>query len=198
MRRILLSILLVSPLVACASPKLMLNAAPLIQPAPELHELDRFVGTWTGTSEIVGPNAQATADQMKAMIPDFEGEMPTTSEGGNKAGWVLGGMFLRTESWHEVAPGMTIRYVDFKTWDPATRKYRGWYFNEIGETGESWFTLDPDGSTFHVTSKGIRADGSSSTGGGSVTFTDEDTMEWTWFEEGKEGKFELRGSNTRR
>jgi hypothetical protein len=194
MLRAPLIVLLVTSLAACTSrSELALDAAPLVEPAPELRELDRFVGGWRGTSELVSGSEAALAE-----LPGKEGEPASSFEGGAEARWVLGGMFVKTESWHDTGTGSKIRYVDFKTWDAGRGKYRSWWFSDAGESGESWFTLDPDGSTFHVTATATRPDGSTSTGGGSITFTDEDTMEWTWFEDVGGDRLEFRGSNTRR
>jgi hypothetical protein len=198
MRPILLSALLALPLAACASPEMVINAAPLVEPAPELRELDRFVGTWTGTSEIVGPNVEEAADAVRGMMPEFEGEMPTTFKGGSKTSWALGEMFLRTETWSEMPDGTRMNYVDFKTWDATGNHYRSWHFGDSGETGEGTFTLDPDGSTFHLTATGVRTDGTPANGKGTMTFIDDDTLEWTWSESSENGMIEFRGKQTRK
>lgn len=196
MPRAQLAAVLVAFLAACSAPqRLSIDAAPMVEPAPELRVLERFVGDWKGTSKIVSGDLAALGEAFAT--PDG-GEPPSTFEGGARSRWVLSGMFVKTESWHATGTGEKIHFVDFKTWDAAAGKYRGWYFNDLGESGESTLTLDPDGSTFHVTATGTGPGGGLSTGGGSITFTDEDTMEWTWFEEAQGTKLELRGTNTRK
>lgn len=184
------------PLVACATPsKLSINAAPMATPAPELSELERFVGTWEGSSEVVTGDVSALGEAWATRGED--GQAPNSFLAGADAQWVLGGMFVKTESWHDTGTGVVIHYVDFKTWDATQKAYKSWYFSDVGESGESWMTLDPDGTTFHVTSTARRADGTSSSGTGTIQFDGPDTMEWTWIEHGQDGKLEFRGTNTR-
>lgn len=196
MVRALVIALLACSFVSCATQELALNAAPMVDPAPELKALERFVGDWSGTSQVVSGDPAAFGHG--AMTQNGESDAPAIFQGGAKTRWVLGGMFVRTESWLDVGD-RKVTYVDFKTWDATARKYRSWYFSDMGESGESWMTLDADGSTFHVTASGTAADGTVSTGSGSITFAGSgDAMDWTWSEDGAGGTLSLKGRNERR
>jgi hypothetical protein len=195
--RPLLSVLLVAPLAACASEKMnMTPSTAMAKPAPQMAELDRFMGTWTGTAEIVS-GKEAMMAMMKEMNPSFTGDMmPCKSE--TTFEWDLGGMFMRSEGWHEMMPGMTEGYVEYYAWDPTMKKYHNWYFSTSGETGDGWMTMMPDGKTFDMTWDSMMADGTTSKGGGKMMLTDPQTMTWTMYMDTDHGRVEMRGTSKKR
>jgi hypothetical protein len=145
----------------------------------EMAALEPMIGDWEGLAEFVEPSPEAMQKMMAEMNPDLEGEMPTSFKGGNTTRWVLGGHSLRTESWHEEAPGVFIRYHEYITWRPAVGKYRTHYFADNGDFGEGWMTRDAAKGTFSFEAEGTSG-GQPSTGRGTLSFPDPDTIEWTW------------------
>ena len=84
----------------CQPPKMSMEemmAKP--ERSAELAKLDRFLGTWSGTAEMVSP----TVAEMNEMITD--GPMPESFKGGETYEWVLDGRFLKGEGWHEMPDG---------------------------------------------------------------------------------------------
>lgn len=195
MRRSLLLIPLIAVL-GCAQQQTsmdMMTEKP--KPAPELAKLDRLVGQWSGTAEMVYPSPE----EMRKKMPPGE-EMPTYFKGGGKWEWVLGGMFLKSEGWHEMPGGERAHYLEFLTWDPTIKKYHSWYFSDTGESGEGTVTFSDDGRIMYWKAKGIKPGGKKMQGHGTMTFIDDNTLEWNWTEsEGLFGtnKMELKGTSRR-
>lgn len=181
-------------MAGCEKPEWSMGPPKKPRPAPELAKLERMIGTWSGTAEIVSPSPE----EMKKMMPEGAEEMPSTFAGGNEARWSLDGMFLRQEGWHEMGEGQRATYLEFITWDPKVKKYHNWYFSDWGESGEGWMTADSDGSTFHIKTTGKDANGDSKRGKGSFTFVNDDTMTWEWSETGPKGKMKLKGTSKRK
>ena len=161
-------------------------------PAPEMAQLERLVGNWTGTAEFISP----TAEEMQEMMPEGE-EMPTSFAGEAVYEWTLDGMFLHGAGWHEMGAGERMSYQEYVTWDAKAGKFRSWYFSDWGEYGESWWKPDPDGETFWIKGKGRNASGAEMVGEGKMVFTDDDTQEWEWSEKGPMGKIKLGGVSHR-
>lgn len=155
------------------------------QPGPEMARLKCMLGTWTGTAEIISP------------APEGGDEAQTAFKGQSTSEWALGGMYLKSEGWHEMGGGQKMHYVEYVTWDAEAGKYHGWYFSNWGEAGESWMTVSDDGKTWSYYGKSKDAEGNPTKGKGTVTFIDEDTMEWTWTEKGSEGEMHLKGTSKR-
>ncbi|MGB2984416.1 MAG: hypothetical protein WBE26_00920, partial [Phycisphaerae bacterium] len=177
----------------CAQPQW---AEPPKKPTPgaELMKLSRLLGTWSGTAEIVSPSPE----EMKAAMPEDAEEMPSSFAWAGKAEWTLGGMFLTSEGWHEMGEGERMNYVEYWTWDPKAKKYRTWYFSDWGESGQGWAWFDAaDGDTMRFKATGIDAQGGTKRGKGMMTFTDDDTYEWTWSESGSDGKMKFEGTAKR-
>ncbi len=109
----------------------------------------------------------------------------------------LGGMFLKNEGWYEMGEGQRANYVEVWTWDPKAKKYRTWFFTDWGESGQGWATFDSDGNTIRMKAKIVDASGTSKRGQGTMTFADNDTLEWTWSESGPMGKMKFKGTSRR-
>ena len=182
MRGVLFAVLGSAVLLAgCAAPVMDMSEPPERPAVPcEMKKLECLVGKWESTAEMPCPET---------------GE-PMTYAGGNETEWALGGMFLKVKSWHEMGEGERKHYVEYITWDPKAQKFHAWYFSDWGNYGESWSTTD--GECWQFKGKGCDASGAKSTSGGEWKFVDDDTMEWTWWEKGPQGKMELKGTSKRK
>ena len=185
--RICLSLLLLAALVCgCASsPSAPPSFEDMERPTPpkELQRLERLVGTWDGEARMIMPEGM---------------EAPPPMRGQGRTSWALGGMYLRSEGWHEIGKGERSNYVEFMSWDPKKKKYHSWYFSDMGEWGEGWATFSEDGMTLKFESVGAGPDGSPSKGKGTMTFIDSNLTEWTWTEKGGMGEMKLEGTSRRR
>jgi hypothetical protein len=171
------------------------------EPAPELARLERLVGTWTGTGQMV--DWDMPKDMPKALKDKMpvgaEGEKPEEYAGGGTYEWTLDGMFLKGEGWHEMGPDQKAHYAEYWTWDPTAKKYRTWYFSDFGEHGSGWATMSEDGKTMTFTGTSYDAYGNKETGSGTMTFPDDDTYEWTWTGSSRVmGEMEMKGTAKRK
>ncbi|MCP4249969.1 MAG: DUF1579 domain-containing protein [bacterium] len=190
MRRNLVLTLGIAVLAAgCAQAPM--NMDPMQKPTPpaELAKLECMIGNWTGTAEMLSPSPE----EMKATMPEGAEPPPSTFAGEHNSQWVLDGMFLRQEGWHEMGDDK-MRFVEFITWDPKLGKYRSWYFSDWGERGEGQMTWSADGKTLNVNVKGSDANGVAKRGKGTWAMTGADTAEWLWEESGPMGKMKMKGS----
>jgi hypothetical protein len=167
-----------------------------MKPAPQMAELEPFIGSWTGTSEMVTADPTAMKE-MTAMMEKagHQGEMPKTCKGANTMEWTLNGMFMKSDGWMEMGPDMKMHMTEYYTWDPTIGKYRYWMFSDFGEVGQGTMTMEPTGKTFRMSGDCMQADGTKCTSTGTMTFTDANTMQWTWTADGKSGKMEFRGTS---
>ncbi len=190
MRRFILAAFLgFVPVAGCQQPQMQMDSMEKPTPGPELAKLQRFIGTWTGTAEMIQPSPE----EMKKMMPEGA-EMPASFAGGYTATWTLGGFFLRQDGWHDSGNGEKANYVELITWDPHAGKYHSWFFSDWGEAGEGWMTCDAEGKTWRIKSCGSSPAGPS-TGEGSMTFDDDNTVEWCWSESGARGHMKLKGTS---
>ena len=167
------TLLLTATLAGCAQPQ------PPCRPTPELQRLERFVGEWTDCATLIVP----------------EGEEPVVFNGGQTANWALAGKFVRADGWHDLGHGQTMHYTDYITWDPPTQQYRGWFFSDLGQYGETWWT--EDGDRWRIRVETHNADGAKSVGEGTLRFLDDDTLEKTWSETGPQGSMKFRSLSKR-
>lgn len=191
-RRLIVSLCVLAVVGGCARPEWPME---MKKPTPgaELKKLQRLVGNWTGTAEMVSPSPE----EMKAMMPEGSEEMPSSYAGGGKYEWGLGGMFLKGEGWHEMGEGLKANYVEYWTWDPKAGKYRTWYFSDFGESGAGWAKFS-DANTIEMKMAGLDAEGYEVSGGGTMTFVDDNLYNWTWsMKSDKEGKMEFKGTGKR-
>jgi len=176
-------------LTGCGQPKWSMEAPQKPTPPEELNQLARFVGTWTGTAELVEPTP--------AMTPDDAEEMPTAFNGGGKLEWTLDGMALRGEGWYEMGPDQKVHYVEYWSWDEKNDRFRLWSISDWGDTGLGWAEFEPDGDTMYTEATMIDAAGNTKHGKGSLTFVGNDEYTWTYTEKGPMGVMRLKGNSTR-
>lgn len=170
----------------CLLPKGDAFAKPT--PGPEQARLQRFVGTWSGTAELVSP----TAEEMNKHMPEGK-KVSSTFKGGEKWDWLPGGMTLKGEGWHELPGGEKENWVGFLAWDARKRAYRGWFFNEAGAATEVRWKVSGDGNKWTASAEsklGPRTHGS-----GTAHWIDDRTVEWNWNECTPMGRMKLKGTN---
>ncbi len=180
----------------CAQPQGPMGPPTRPEVPSQMAQLEPFMGNWSGTAEMVSPSAE----EMKAMMPEGEGagDAPMTFEGANNNSWALNGMFMVGEGWHAMGPDEKMHYTEYWAWDAKAGKFHTWFFTDWGEIGEGWATVSPDGKTFNVTATGSDSDGNPTKGSGSLTFTSDGTMEWSWAETNKGGRMEFKGVSTKK
>ena len=192
-RNLLLGLSVAACLTGCGRSQWSMET-PRSGPAPEMKNLDRLVGSWAGTAEMVEPSPE----EMKERMPEGAPEMPTTFKGGGKSEWALGGTYLKSDGWHEMGDNKKATYVEYVTWDADKCKFRTWYIGDNGEYGQGWMTPDKDGNTFHFQARGVNYFGKSMKGEGTMRFVNNDTVEWDWTERsGLFNKMSLKGTNKR-
>ncbi len=187
MRKVLFSLGALLACAGCEQPKMTMDMFAKPDKPTELARLDRFTGNWAGSAEMVSP----TSAEMNEMIED--GSVPQYSKGGGNYKWVLDGRFLMSEGWHEMPNGERANYVTYMTWDPASKKYRSWYFSDYGEFGEGTMKFEDD-NTVKSTAKGRGAGGESMQGKGKMTFVTDNKIEWTWEEGNLFHKMKIKGT----
>lgn len=163
-------------------------------PAPELAKLERFMGKWTGSADLVFPSRE----DLKKRLPAGSSEPQTTFANGETAAWSLGGMHLRRDGWFEMPGGQKQHYVEYVTWDAREKKFRTSMVSDWGDFSDGWMTLSADGLSAEMKTSGYDAAGNLTTGHATMRFVDDDTIEWTWSEKGPHGAMTLRGKNRRR
>ena len=163
------------------------------KPAPELAELGRLLGSWSGSAELVSPAPEAMMDK----VPQHSEGIPTSFQGGGTYEWVLGGMFLRGEGWHEMGRGQRIHYLEYIAWDAKAKEYRSWWFSDSGERGQGRITLSEDGRTLFMRGDALDAHGASKSSERRMTFVANNAIEWTWVRDTPAGKMKLKGKSRR-
>lgn len=192
-RHVLTTLCVFGLIGGCAQPQWSMEPPKKPSPCPELQKLSRLVGSWSGTAEFVSPSPE----EMKAEMPEGE-EMPSSFAGTGNMEWILGGMFLKSEGWHEMGEGERMNYVEYWGWCPKAKKYRTWFFSDWGDSGQGWAWFDAeDENVMRFKGTSFDAKGRKGHGKGMMTFVDDDTHDWTWAESGPMGKMELKGTGKR-
>ena len=190
MHRIGLSLLAVAMFAGCEQPKMTMDMFAQPEKAAELGKLERFVGNWSGTAEMVSP----TAEEMNEMIEG--GTVPKYFKGGGDYKWVLDGRFLMSDGWHEMPNGNRANYISFMTWDSKAKKYRSWYFSDYGKFGDGTMKFTGD-NTIKSKASGVGAGGDRMSGEGTMTFDGDNRIDWTWAEGNLFYKMKIKGSSTK-
>lgn len=167
-----------------------------VQPA-QMKSLEKFVGRWSGTAEF----APATAEKMRKAMPVSDtgerAQLQTTFAGGSEGEWVLDGMTLRHKGWYEMGEGKKKEYVELWTWNANKGKYRVVAMDNWGGYAEGWATPNARGESFEVVMTETDLAGNRVKGSGTITFTDRNTMQWTWQMNGPDGRMEFVGTSRR-
>ena len=184
-RYLVLSVCTLGLLGGCAQPQWPTEAPKKPSPAPEMAKLSRFIGTWSGSAEMVEPS------------PEDADEMPESFAGGGTMEWAFDGMALTGEGWYERGPDEKVHYVEYWSWDPKAKRYRIWSMSDWGETGSGWMKFDPDGNTMRGKFTAHDAEGNKKGGCSTMTFVDDNTMDWTYTEKSRMGKMKFKGTSRR-
>lgn len=156
-------------IVGCHQPKYDLSElAEQEVPRPvELDRLDTFVGNWSGTSKI----ELACTDET------------ITCKGTSSAKWDLDERFLIERAQMDMGDLGTMEGISLWTWDPGSKKYRTWWFDSWGGASTGTATYDEATKTWHMKGKGVDPwTGKGTAGKGTGTWTDENSMTWTYTE----------------
>jgi len=197
MRRVLWILCGVGLLAGCSEshpPKMSMedmNKKPA--PAPEMSKLNRFVGNWTGTADLMKP----TAEQMKKMMPAGSEPPQTHFSGAESYQWTLDGQFLKVDGWHERGKGQRETFSGVTGWDAKGKTYWNGFISDWGGHGHGTMTADADGRTFRFTGEGCDAQGRTMTEKGTVRFVDDNTMDWSFQGNGPMGQIEMKGTMKR-
>ena len=184
-RHVFSALCLLGLVSGCAEPRPMADLMARPSPSFELGQLSRLVGTWAGTANIVSP------------LPEGAPDLPTSMRGESSFEWTLDGMYLKGEGWHDMPGDQRMHFVEYLNWDAKAGKYRSWMFDDWGNRGEGWMTFDDDGKTGHSQATMIAPTGARTRAVGTMTFDDDDTVEWAFTEKGSMGTMKLEGTMTR-
>lgn len=177
----------------CTKPPMDMGPPKKPAPAAEMKSMERMIGNWTWTGEMVSPSKE---EMMKYMPPGSK-EPQTTFKGSGKAEWALGGTALKSEGSFDMGEGQKMTYVEYWMWDGKAKKYRGLSMNDWGEIGLSWISPCKDCDGFCATTDAVDAQGTKKRYEGCMKFVDKDTQEWSFTEIGPMGKMSMKGTSKR-
>jgi hypothetical protein len=137
-----------------------------MQPPPrpaELDMLDCFVGTWEGKFEVKIPGT----------------EEPITGTGKSVTKWSFDNMFLVEEGTYDMGEMGTMTGMGIWGWNPKSKKYCSWWFNNWGEASSGTAEYEAEEKTWELESQGVSPmSGKMSYGECEVRMVDEDTQAW--------------------
>ncbi len=194
LRRLLLALVPATLLVGCMKPPMPMEPPQKPSPAVEMKKLERLVGTWSGTAELVEP----CPEEMKKMMSDSErAKFKSTFAFNGKTEWAFGGMALKSEGWFEMGENQKVNYVEYWTWNSTKNQYDTWYLSDWGEIGTG--SVVPCGKCDGFRSKavGIDAKGDKKKMEGCLEFPDNNTMKWDFTEYNPWGKMVMKGTSKR-
>ena len=153
-------------------------------PPAQLKALEAFVGEWRGEYEH---------------LPAMFGES-AMGTGRGKTDWVLDGWFVKSEGIGTSSFG-THKSIWLATYDPKTRSYRSFSFDNFGTVDIGTLTHDPKTGTWTALSDGVDIKtGQPNENKFTMHFVNNDKMEWQWFAKGQ-GETEytmlMKGTDTR-
>lgn len=177
-------------LAGCQQPGQNMPAMQDMKPpprAPEMAHLDKWIGTWNGTSQFKMPGSDKT----------------TSGTGQNTVTSVCDGRYVMEQMDGDMGDMGKMSMIGMYTWDPAKKKYRAWWFDSHGGAAEGWMTYNDQTKTWSMDASGHNpAMGMSTVGEGTMKLPDDNTMEWTWTEYektmfGKKKMMDITGTSTR-
>lgn len=182
----------VALLGGCMKPAMDADAMKKPAPPEQMKQLERMVGNWTWTGEMVEPSKE---EMMKYLAKDAK--PPETSFlGTGKTEMVLGGVALKSTGNFELE-GQKMTYEEYMWWDGKAGKFRTWSMNDWGEIGSGWMTSCGDCDGFCSKADAIDAHGNKKRFEGCMKFIDKDTHEWTFTEHGPMGRMTMKGTSKR-
>ncbi len=152
-------------------------------PPAQMKALDRMVGTWTGTAELVDP-------------PSPDGK-PKTFTGAWKTEPVLDGAAVKSAGWFEMPDGEKVHWIEYWCWDARAKKYRTSFINDWAEFGSGWAQDCGRCNGFRVSGRSINAEGMKTRKDGCVILVDDDTTNWWFTAKSRQGTMTVRGTSKR-
>ena len=188
-RRIVSSTLLASlagVLLTGCMPKMTIEdmKAKMPKRPVELDKLDAFAGRWEATSEM----RFAGLDEV------------LTGSGTSEFKWHADRSYLIEHSTFNMGELGEMQGSGGWNYDTHSKVYRSVWIDSMGGTGSGKMWQDGKTNTWHVRAVGHGPFGKS-TGKGSMTFVDDNTLEWSWREYAMGGLFkvmEISGTSKRR
>lgn len=175
-------------LLGCQPPEIDFEAMAAKQRArpSELNQLDFLVGKWSSTTQATMPGSE------EVMRGSCDSE---TSWGVNKR-------YLVTKFDADLGGDMGgMAGLEIWTWDPSINRYRTWWFDDWGVTGEGTAWYEPKGAVWRIEASMYNTvEGQKTTAKGTMRVVDRDTIEWTWAEYDALGLikyYEMNGTQTR-
>jgi len=177
----------------CMKPPMDMGPPKKPAPAPEMKKLERMIGSWSWTGEMVCP----TKEEMMKHMPPGSKEPQMTFAGTGKSEWALGGTAVKSEGSFDMGEGQKMAYVEYWMWDGKAKKYRTLSMSDWGEIGLGWVTPCTDCDGFCTTGEAVDAQGNKKRVEGCMKFVDKDTYDWTFTESGPMGKMTIKGTSKR-
>lgn len=159
----------------------------------QMKKLDRLVGNWTWTGEMVEPSKE----EMMKYLPKDAKPPQTTFAGTGKFEFILGGTVLKGSGSFDMGDGQKMNYEEFWAWDGKANKYRTYFLNDWSETGLGWVTPCGDCDGFCTKGDSVDAQGVKKHAEGCMKAVDKDTWEWSMTEHGPMGKMSMKGTSKR-
>lgn len=131
----------------------------------ELDKLNAFAGSWEYEGE--------------ARMAGLEQTLKTT--GTSESKWEGDGWYLVGRNVMNMAELGDSQAMEIWTYDTHSKKYRSTWVDSMGSIGTGESRFDEKTNTWHMRATSFGPWGKT-TGKGKVTFTDENTMEWSWTE----------------
>ena len=163
-------IVVVGFLAGCQQPAQDTQASKGPPPRPaELDRLSSWAGNWTVNFE------------MTVYAP--QGPKKSSHAGKEVATWSCDNHYLMTTSEYDLGEMGTMKGVSMMTWDAGHKRYRNWWFDNMGELGKGWTDYCEKSHEWCLTTTGHNmATDEHTIGHGTMKMTDDNTIEWTWCE----------------
>lgn len=149
----------------------------------ELNLLDRMVGDWKGSGEMT----MMGSDEV------------THGTGASNFSWQLDNRVLVERSEFSMGEMGTMQGMGTWTWDDRHHYFHTTWVDSTGGYGSGRARTRDNGTTWKVRGKSVSPMGTT-TGRGTMTFVDENTMNWEWAEYtffGLIKVMEMEGTSTR-
>ena len=152
----------------CQQPDMAEIAAKQKARPAELDQLEAFVGRWEATFEA---KMMGSDEVMKG-------------SGSSHFSWGVGNRFLVEQGTMEMGPEWgSMTGTGYWTWDPSIGKFRTWWFDNWGVTGSGTLVHNAKKKQWRMrASSRNTVDGRKTMFKGSMTFIDNDTLEWEFAE----------------
>lgn len=140
--------------------------------SPEMVQLSCFVGEWKGTGRIAFPPEDQLPPEMQDAPP---------MEGVDSSRFLLGGHLLERQGRY-IMGEQTVSYRAYWMWSGAEQRYKIWFANELGGSGEGTARWTFGGDVLEMRMTEYDAEGKRKTGLGEMRFPTKDRIEWRWTE----------------